>query len=92
MERCALGLAGSAVHLACKEAAWEKERIPALAGLPRALKAESWVLRPVGPYGIPTGTVPLPILETWPVWGGGGAARPLWESTWPGISFITGRQ
>lgn len=23
---------------------------------------------------------------------GGGGTRPLWESTWPGISFITRRQ
>lgn len=90
MKRSALGLTGSAVHLVGKAAVCGKERTQASAGLPRALQAESRVLRPVAPRGYQQELFP-PDPRNLANFGGGGA-RPLWESTWPGISFITRRQ
>lgn len=48
----------------------------------------SWVLRP--PRDSNRGCPPPHPSDL--ALGGGASGAPWWESTWPGISFITGRQ
>lgn len=78
------------LRLAGEATACLKQRIQFSLGLQDhcLLGPWSWVLRP--PRDTKRGCPPPHLSDL--ALGGGGSGAPWWESTWPGISFITGRQ